>query len=123
MSRKPKLKSYLAACFVVIASMTACSYISPTEEPTVQTPLAKRMDELQKLKTAEDQDYTKAMKNEESNRKLGNYYARKGSQAHRLIDEMEDGHQVNESEVSQALDDSDSVNFYERPPFNPFERE
>ncbi|MDO8433822.1 MAG: hypothetical protein Q7S58_15580 [Candidatus Binatus sp.] len=77
------------------------------------------MEKLQSLKAAEYEYYMHAMACEESNRKLGNYYAGKGSQVHGLISQMEEGKQVNDVEVSRALDDSDSVKYYDRPPMPP----
>ena len=39
-------------------------------------------------------------------------------QVHSLIDQMEGGKQVNEIEVSRALDDSDSAKYDDRPPLS-----
>ena len=74
------------------------------------------MKELQNLKSAEYQYYMTAMACEESNRKLGNYYAVKGSQAHLLISQIEEGRRVSDVDVNRVLDDSDSVKYYDRPP-------
>ena len=56
------------------------------------------------------------MRFENSNQKLGNYYERKGSQAHHLIDEMEAGHQVSYEEINKILDNSDAEKYDNRPP-------
>ena len=74
------------------------------------------MEQLQKLKKAEYQDYMTAMTFEDGNRKLGNYYAAKGSQVHGVISQMEDGQPVNDREISRALDDSDSARYSDTPP-------
>jgi len=101
--------------FSATVSLTACASI-PAQSGAEQTTLAAQVDELQKLKAAEYHDYLTAMTFEETNRKLGNYYAAKGSQVHGLISEMEDGKQVNDIEVSRALDDGDSVKYDDTPP-------
>lgn len=111
-----KLSLRLAIFLVVSALLTGCSSISPAEDPASQTMLAQQMEELQKLKSAEYQYEMQAMACEESNRKLGNYYSSKGSQTHSLISQMEDGKQVNDVEIARALDDSDSVKYFDRPP-------
>jgi hypothetical protein len=99
-----------------VVSLTACSSVSSAKDPADQTRLAVQMDQLQNLKTAEYQDYMTAMTSEDGNRKLGNYYAAKGSQVHGLISEMEDGKPVNDIEISRALDDSDSARYSNTPP-------
>jgi hypothetical protein len=71
---------------------------------------------LQKLKAAEYRDYMTAMTFEDGNRKLGNFYAAKGSQVHAVISEMEDGKPVHDIEISRALDDSDSARYDNTPP-------
>jgi hypothetical protein len=81
-----------------------------------ESQLARQTEQLEKLKSAEYQDYLSAMRFEDNDQKLGNYYARKGSQAHRLIDQLEKGHQVNDSEMSRVLDNSDSEKYDNRPP-------
>jgi hypothetical protein len=78
--------------------------------------LAVQTEQLEKLKSAEYKDYMTAMTFEESNQKLGNYYVAKGAQVHGLIDQMEEGHQVNDMEIRRALDDSDSAKYDDRPP-------
>jgi hypothetical protein len=57
-----------------------------------------------------------AMEYEDTNQQLGSYYAHKGLQVHSLIDQLEEGHQVNDVEIGQALDNSDSANYDNRPP-------
>jgi hypothetical protein len=90
--------------------------MSPGRSSANQTRLAVQEEQLQKLKSAEYQDYMAAMTYEENNRKLGNYYAAKGSQVHNIISQLEDGTQVNDIEISRALDDSDSARYDDRPP-------
>jgi hypothetical protein len=99
-----------------VVSLTACSSVSSAKDPADQTRLTVQMEQLQKLKTAEYHDYMTAMTSEEGNRKLGNYYAAKGSQVHGIISEMEDGQPVNDIEISRALDDSDSARYDNAPP-------
>ncbi len=99
-----------------VVSLTACSSVSSAKDPADQTRLAVQVEQLQKLKTAEYDDYMTAMTFEDSNRKLGNYYAAKGSQVHAVISEMEDGKPVNDAEISRALDDSDSARYDKTPP-------
>ena len=53
------------------------------------------------------------MEFEDTNRRLGSYYAAKGLQAHGLIDQ---GHQLNDMQIRQALDNSDSAKYDDRPP-------
>ena len=96
-------------------SLTACASISG-QSTTDQTRTGAQVAELNKLKAAEYQDYMAAMTFEETNRKLGNYYAAKGSQVHSLISQMEDGTSVNDIEITRALDDSDSALYDEMPP-------
>jgi hypothetical protein len=116
MNRLLKAGRRVTLLSMVIMSIAACSSNQAAEDPAVQTRLARQMAELQKLKAAEYADYTSAMNCEETNRKLGNYYARKGSEAHGLISQLENGEQVSDAEISRALDDSDSTQFYDRPP-------
>lgn len=71
---------------------------------------------MEKLKSAEYQDYLKAMSFEDNNQKLGNFYVHKGAQVHHLIDELEKGQQVNDADMHQALDNSDSEKYDNRPP-------
>ena len=104
------------ALLSAVVSLTACSSVSSAKDPADQTRLAVQMGQLQKLKTAEYHDYMTAMTFEDANRKLGNYYAAKGTQVHGVISEMEDGQRVNDTEISRALDDSDSARYDNTPP-------
>ena len=54
------------------------------------------------------------MANEESNQKVGDYYAVKGLQVHNLIGEIEKGQPVSDVQVSRALDDTDANQYYDR---------
>jgi hypothetical protein len=99
-----------------VASLNACSSSSSATSPAEQSQLARQTEKLERLKSAEYQDYLSAMRFEDNDQKLGNYYARKGSQAHQLIDQLEKGHQVNDSEISRVLDNSDSEKYDNRPP-------
>jgi hypothetical protein len=99
-----------------VVSLTACSSVSSAKDPADQTRLSAQVEQLQKLKTAEYDDYMTAITFEDSNRKLGNYYAAKGLQVHGVISEMEDGKPVNDTEISRALDDSDSARYDNTPP-------
>ncbi len=99
-----------------VVSLTACSSVSSAKDPADQTRLSAQVEQLQKLKTAEYDDYMTAMTFEDSNRKLGNYYAAKGLQVHGVISKMEDGKPVNDTEISRALDDSDSARYDNTPP-------
>jgi hypothetical protein len=115
-SRITKWSGELLALLMAVASLTACSSISPTPGPADQPQLAVEAEKLERLKSAEYQDYMTAMTFENSNQKLGNYYAAKGSQVHHLIDQMEEGHQVNYTDIRQALDNSESAKYDDRPP-------
>lgn len=106
------LIGFLAA----IASLTACSAITSAQYPADQSKLATQTEQVEKLKSAEYQDYMSAMSFEDSNQRLGNYYAAKASQVHRLIDQMEEGQQANHDEIGRALDYSDSAKYDDRPP-------
>jgi hypothetical protein len=75
-----------------------------------------QLEEVQKLKAAEYEDYKSAMSFEESNQKLGNYYLHKGAEVHHLIDKIEAGQQVSRAETDKALDTSDAENYDNRPP-------
>ncbi len=99
-----------------ITSWTACSSVLPAKSQPDQSTLAIQTKQLEKLKSAEYQDYMTAMTFEDSNQKLGNYYAAKGSQVHSLIDQLEEGHQVNYNEIGRALDNSDAEKYDNRPP-------
>jgi hypothetical protein len=95
---------------------TACSSLSSPSDPSYQSTLAIQSEDLEKLKSAEYQDDLAAMEFEDTNRKLGNYYAAKGLQAHGLIDQIDQGHQLNDMQIRQALDNSDSAKYDDRPP-------
>jgi hypothetical protein len=108
----------LVAIFsLALASVTlaACSSALPLN-PSEQSRLAIQTEQLEKLKSAEYQDYMTAMSFEDSNQKLGNYYATKGAQVHGVIDEMEQGRQISSDQVSQVLDTSDAEKYDDRPP-------
>jgi hypothetical protein len=85
-----------------IVSLTACSTITSAQYPADQSKLAAQIEQVEKLKSAEYQDYMSAMSFEDSNQQLGNYYAAKASQVHKLIDQIEEGHQVNYDEIGRA---------------------
>jgi hypothetical protein len=114
------LKSKQLVPFIVlswaVACLSACSSASPVKGPEGQSTLATQTQEVEKLRSAEYQDYMSAMSFEDSNQKLGNYYAGKGAQVHSLIDQMEEGHQVNSGEIGRALDNSDAEKYDDRPP-------
>jgi hypothetical protein len=99
-----------------VVSLNACSSYSTATNPADQSQLARETDQLEKLKSAEYQDYLKAMSFEDNNQKLGNFYVHKGAQVHHLIDELEKGQQVNDADMHQALDNSDSEKYDNRPP-------
>jgi hypothetical protein len=85
--------------------------------PYATTPsVAKQTQEVQKLQAAEYQDDMNAMSFEDNDQTLGNYYAGKGIQVHRLIDEMEQGQAVSPAQVDQALNNSDAEKYDTRPP-------
>jgi hypothetical protein len=71
---------------------------------------------IEKLKAAEYQDDISAMKFEDSNQKLGNYYESKALEAHRLIDQMEKGNQVDQTTITKTLNTDDAENYDNRPP-------
>jgi hypothetical protein len=101
---------------VVFASLSACSSISLVKGSTGQSTLETQTQEVEKLRSAEYQDYMRAMSFEDSNQKLGNYYAAKGAQVHSLIDQMEKGHEINYDQIGRALDNSDAEKYDDRPP-------
>jgi len=98
-----------------VAWLTGCSSISSATAPP-ESGLAIQTEQVEQLKSAEYQDYTTGMTFENSNQKLGNYYISKGTQVHRLIDQMEEGHQVSSNEINQALDNSNAEKYDNRPP-------
>ena len=109
-----KISAIILLSFAAI-TLTACSSVLSLNPPE-QSQLAIQTEQLEKLKSAEYQDYMTAMSFEDSNQKLGNYYATKGSQVHSVIDEMEQGRQVSTDQVSQALNTSDAEKYDDRPP-------
>jgi len=98
---------------VLVTSLTAC-YAVPSG--TNSSPIAVQGEEIEQLKSAEYQDDISAMKFEDSNQKLGNYYQSKAVEAHRLVDQMEKGQQVDEAKIAQALNTDDADNYDNRPP-------
>jgi hypothetical protein len=111
----PTLRELAGFIFVLttIAFMNGCSALPIG---TNRSQLAIENQELGKLKSAEYQDDTSAMSFEDSNQKLGNYYAEKGAHVHHLIDQMEEGQPVTDAEVHQALDTSAADKYDDRPP-------
>jgi hypothetical protein len=109
------LRTFASFIFLMmaIAFLNGCSALPLG---TNQSQLAKENQELGKLKSAEYQDYTSAMSFEDSNQKLGNYYASKVGQVHHLIDRMEEGQPVKDAEIAQALDTSAAEKYDDRPP-------
>jgi hypothetical protein len=97
----------------LVTSLSAC-YAAPSA--TASSPIAVQTEEIEKLKTAEYQDDISAMKFEDSNQKLGNYYETKAVEAHRLIDQMEKGQQVDAAKVAKALNTEDADKYDNRPP-------
>jgi hypothetical protein len=109
------VKNFASSVFLVIAIafLIGCSALPLA---TNESQLATENQELGKLKSAEYEDYTSAMSFEDSNQKLGNYYATKGGQVHHLIDRMEEGQPVKDAEIAQALDNSAAEKYDDRPP-------
>jgi len=64
----------LALFLIAIVSLVACSAESSAQNSSVQKEVAKQIEDLQKLRTAEHRDFTNGMACEESNKKLGTYY-------------------------------------------------
>jgi hypothetical protein len=95
---------------------TGCSSVSSALGPPAQSTVAAQTEEVEQLKSAEYQDYLNGMSFENNNQKLGNYYIYKGSQVHRLIDQMEKGNQVSNDEIDQALDTSEAEKYDNRLP-------
>ena len=111
---KTLLSTIVPLC--VVAALSACSSGTSATTSAQQSQLATQIEQVQKLKSAEYQDDLNAMRFENSDQKLGNYYERKGSQAHHLIDELEEGHQVSYEEINKVLDNSDAEKYDTRPP-------
>jgi hypothetical protein len=106
----------MVAISCTVAGLSGCSSGASVTGSEPQSELAQQIDQVQKLKSAEYQDDLNAMRFENSNQKLGNYYEKKGSQAHHLIDEMEQGHQVSNETIDKVLDNSDAQKYDARPP-------
>ena len=106
----------LIVLLIVVASLNACSSTSTSPNPAAEAQLSRQTEQIQRLQAAEYQDYLNAMRFEDNDQRLGNYYSRKGAKAHLLIDRLEKGHQVNDEEISRALDTSDSEKYDDRPP-------
>jgi hypothetical protein len=102
--------------FLAMALLNGCSSSSSATNPVDQSLLARQTEEVEKLRSAEYQDYLSAMRFEDSDQTLGNYYVRKGAEGHHLIDQLEKGQQVNNAEISHALDNSGSEKYDNRPP-------
>lgn len=117
-----KLRYVVMLLLAIAGSLAACSSVSSPNNAVVQSKLTLQTQELEKLKSAEYRDDMSAMDLEESNRKLGDYYAAKGVQVHGLIDQMEQGQPVDDIKISRALDDSDSAK-YDIPPPPPLDDE
>jgi hypothetical protein len=98
------------------ALWTGCSSVSSALGSPAQSTVAAQTEQVERLKSAEYQDYLNGMSFENNNQKLGNYYIYKGSQVHRLIDQMEKGNQVGNDEIDQALDTSEAEKYDNRPP-------
>jgi hypothetical protein len=81
-----------------------------------ESPVATQLEEVEKLKAAEYQDYSNTMSFEDNNQKLGNYYLHKGAEVHHVIDEIEAGKAVSPDEIDKALDTSDAEKYDNRPP-------
>ena len=106
----------LTLCLIAIVSLVACSAESSAQNSSVQREVAKQMEDLQMLRAAEYEYFTHGMACEESNKKLGTYYFSKGLQAHDLILQEEEGHQISDIALFQALDNRDSVLYNANPP-------
>ena len=105
-----------APFLIAIVSLVACSAESSAQNSSVQKEVAKEMEDLQKLRTAEYQDFTNGMACEESNKSLGTYYLSKGLEAHDLILQVEEGHQISDIAPFHALDDGDAALYDTNPP-------
>jgi hypothetical protein len=101
--------------WIATSTVVACFAVWPLRL-FAQSQVATELEEVQKLKEAELQDYQNAMSFENSNQKLGNYYLHKGADVHKLIDEMEAGKQANPADINKALDTSDAENYDNRRP-------
>jgi len=115
-SKMIKILCSMMAPLCAVTVLNACSSGTGASTSAQQSELARQIEQVQKLKSAEYQDDLNAMRFENSDQKLGNYYERKGSQAHHLIDELEEGHQVSYEEINKVLDNSDAEKYDTRPP-------
>ncbi|MGD0119197.1 MAG: hypothetical protein ABSD30_14110 [Candidatus Binatus sp.] len=106
----------LVIFLIAIISLAGCSVESSAQNSSVPQEVAKQVDDLQKLRAAEYDDFTNGIGCEESNKKLGTYYFSKGLQAHDLILQEEEGHQISDIALFQALDNRDSVLYNANPP-------
>jgi hypothetical protein len=106
----------LALFLIAIVSLVACSAESSAQNSLIRKEVAKQMEDLQQLRTAEYDDFTNGMACEESNKRLGTYYLSKGLEAHDLILQEEEGHQIGDIALSRALDDRDAVLYDTNPP-------
>src|SRR6202522_867321 len=88
----------LVIFLIAIISLAGCSVESSAQNSSVPQEVAKQVDDLQKLRAAEYDDFTNGIGCEESNKKLGTYYFSKGLQAHDLILQEEEGHQIRSEE-------------------------
>jgi hypothetical protein len=103
----------LLILLLVTSSISAC-YAVPSGTPAAS--VGVQTEEIEKLKSAEYQDDISAMKFEDSDQKLGNYYESKAIEAHRLIDQMEKGNHVDEATIAKVLNNDDAQNYDNRPP-------
>jgi hypothetical protein len=109
----------LGCLIILLLAMTTsngCSSSSSATSSVAESQLGRQTEEVEKLRSAEYQDDLNAMRFEDNDQKLGNYYVRKSAEAHHLIDQLEQGHQVNDAELSHALDTSGSEKYDNRPP-------
>ena len=115
-SRISKMLCTIIVLTGAVTGLTGCTLAASTTISANQTELARQSQQLEKLKSAEYQDDLNAMRFENNNQKLGNYYQRKGSEAHHLINQLIAGQQVSNTEISEVLDNSDAKKYDNRPP-------
>jgi hypothetical protein len=108
--------SYISELLVLILATVSLGACYAVPSGSAASPVALQTEEIEKLKSAEYQDDISAMKFEDSNQKLGNYYESKALEAHRLIDQMEKGNQINEATIAKVLNTDDAENYDNRPP-------
>jgi hypothetical protein len=106
----------LTLFLIAIVSLVACSAEPSAQNSSVQKEVAKQVENLQQLRAAEYQYFMNGMACEESNKKLGTYYLSKGLEAHDLILQDEEGHQISEIALFHALDDRDAALYDTNPP-------